>query len=122
MLISAVCAVAQNADSLALAQDSALKAQPVVPPIEYTLQRRTYEIAGITVSGADNYEDFVLIGFSGLAVGDRIEVPGEQITKSIRRFWKQGLFSDVKILAPPRSKVTKYGSTSTLSNALVYPN
>lgn len=99
MLISAVFAVAQNADSLALAQDSALKAQPVVPPIEYTLQRRTYEIAGITVSGADNYEDFVLIGFSGLAVGDRIEVPGEQITKSIRRFWKQGLFSDVKILA-----------------------
>ena len=99
MLISAVLAVAQNADSLALAQDSALKAQPVVPPIEYTLQRRTYEIAGITVSGADNYEDFVLIGFSGLAVGDRIEVPGEQITKSIRRFWKQGLFSDVKILA-----------------------
>ncbi|MCI7575581.1 MAG: outer membrane protein assembly factor BamA [Bacteroidales bacterium] len=99
VLISAVFAVAQNADSLALAQDSALKAQPVVPPIEYTLQRRTYEIAGITVSGADNYEDFVLIGFSGLAVGDRIEVPGEQITKSIRRFWKQGLFSDVKILA-----------------------
>lgn len=99
MLISAVLAVAQNADSLALAQDSALKAQPVVPPIEYTLQRRTYEIAGITVSGADNYEDFVLIGFSGLAVGDRIEVPGDQITKSIRRFWKQGLFSDVKILA-----------------------
>lgn len=99
MLISAVFAVAQNADSLALAQDSALKAQPVVPPIEYTLQRRTYEIAGITVSGADNYEDFVLIGFSGLAVGDRIEVPGDQITKSIRRFWKQGLFSDVKILA-----------------------
>lgn len=99
MLLSAVLAVAQNADSLALAQDSALKAQPVVPPIEYTLQRRTYEIAGITVSGADNYEDFVLIGFSGLAVGDRIEVPGDQITKSIRRFWKQGLFSDVKILA-----------------------
>lgn len=99
MLLSAVFAVAQNADSLALAQDSVLKAQPVVPPIEYTLQRRTYEIAGITVSGADNYEDFVLIGFSGLAVGDRIEVPGEQITKSIRRFWKQGLFSDVKILA-----------------------
>ena len=99
MLISAVFAVAQNADSLALAQDSVLKAQPVVPPIEYTLQRRTYEIAGITVSGADNYEDFVLIGFSGLAVGDRIEVPGDQITKSIRRFWKQGLFSDVKILA-----------------------
>ena len=70
-----------------------------VPTIEYTMQRKTYEIAGITVSGADSYEDFVLIGFSGLAVGDKIEVPGDQITKSLKRFWKQGLFSDVKIKA-----------------------
>lgn len=70
-----------------------------MPAIEYTLQRKTYEIAEITVTGADSYEDFVLIGFSGLAVGDKIEVPGDQITKSIKRFWKQGLFSDVKIYA-----------------------
>ena len=63
------------------------------------MTRPTYEIAGISVSGAPSYEDFVLIGFSGLAVGDKIEVPGDQITKCIRRFWKQGLFSDVKIAA-----------------------
>ncbi len=67
--------------------------------MEYTLQRKTYEIADITVSGASSYEDFVLIGFSGLAKGDRIEIPGDAITKSIRRFWKQGMFSDVKIEA-----------------------
>ena len=71
----------------------------VVPTIEYTMQRKTYEIAGISVTGADSYEDFVLIGFSGLAVGDKIEVPGDQITKSLKRFWKQGLFSDVKFKA-----------------------
>ena len=70
-----------------------------VPAIEYSYQRKTYEIAGISVTGADSYEDFVLIGFSGLAVGDKIEVPGDQITKAIKRFWKQGLFSDVKIKA-----------------------
>ena len=80
------------------AADSAVN-KADLPKIEYTLQRKTYEIAGITVSGAESYEDFVLIGFSGLAVGDKIEVPGDQITKSIRRFWKQGLFSDVKIEA-----------------------
>lgn len=70
-----------------------------VPEIEYGMTRKTYEIAGIEVEGADSYEDFVLIGFSGLAVGDKIEVPGDQITKAIKRFWKQGLFSDVKIKA-----------------------
>lgn len=63
------------------------------------MNRHTYEIADIKVTGADSYEDFVLIGFSGLAVGDRIEVPGDAITKSMKRFWKQGLFSDVKINA-----------------------
>ena len=67
--------------------------------IEYGMTRKTYEIAGIEVQGADSYEDFVLIGFSGLAVGDKIEVPGDQITKAIKRFWKQGLFSNVKIKA-----------------------
>ena len=70
-----------------------------LPIIEYTLQRKTYEIADIRVTGADSYEDFVLIGFSGLAVGDKIEVPGDQITKSLKRFWKQGLFSDIKFKA-----------------------
>lgn len=69
------------------------------PTIEYTLTRKTYEIASIEVTGADSYEDFVLIGFSGLAVGDKIEVPGDQITKAVKRFWKQGLFSSVKIRA-----------------------
>ncbi len=78
--------------------DTAVANTPT-PEIEYTLQRKTYEIADIRVTGADNYEDFVLIGFSGLAVGDKIEVPGDEITKAIRRFWKQGLFSDIRIIA-----------------------
>ena len=95
-------ALALEGDSLpALAAGNSL---PMVentpaPEIEYSYQRKTYEIAGIEVVGADSYEDFVLIGFSGLAVGDKIEIPGDQITKAIKRFWKQGLFSDVKIKA-----------------------
>jgi len=70
-----------------------------LPVIEYSNTAPTYEIAAITVSGAANYEDFVLIGFSGLSVGDKIKVPGDAITGAVKRFWKQGLFSDVKIYA-----------------------
>ena len=77
----------------------AVESSAVVPTIEYSMQPKTYEIAGISVTGAESYEDFVLIGFSGLAIGDKIEVPGDQITKSLKRFWKQGLFSDVKFKA-----------------------
>ncbi len=98
--LSALPLCAQT-DSLSMPVSDTASAlvQAPLPVVEYTMQRKTYEIAGITVSGADSYEDFVLIGFSGLAVGDKIEVPGDQITKSLRRFWKQGLFSDVKIKA-----------------------
>ena len=74
-------------------------AQDSIPTITYSMNAKKYRIADIKVTGADNYEDFVLIGFSGLAVGEVISVPGEEITNAIKRFWKQGLFSDVKILA-----------------------
>ena len=86
-------AMGQQTDSIAAPDTTAMQL------MEYGSQRKTYEIADITVSGADNYEDFVLIGFSGLAVGDKIEVPGDQISKAIKKFWKQGLFSDVRIEA-----------------------
>ena len=90
---------AAQTDSLSSLLDTANVEPVALPVVEYTMQRNTYEIAGITVTGADSYEDFVLIGFSGLAVGDKVEIPGDQITKSLKRFWKQGLFSDVKIKA-----------------------
>ncbi|MDR3266572.1 MAG: outer membrane protein assembly factor BamA, partial [Tannerella sp.] len=71
-----------------------------IPEINYSLtMSRKYKIQGISVTGASNYEDFVLIGFSGLAVGDEISIPGMEITEAVNRFWKQGLFSDIKILA-----------------------
>ena len=91
--------VIANSDSLAVTLNDSTAEQAPLPVIEYTLQPKTYEIADIIVTGADSYEDFVLIGFSGLAVGDKIEVPGAQITKSLKRFWKQGLFSDIKFKA-----------------------
>ena len=98
-LFLALPLVAQVDSVVLVAGDTVAEVVAPVPVIEYTMQRKTYEIAGIEVTGADSYEDFVLIGFSGLAVGDKIEVPGDQITKSLKRFWKQGLFSDVKFKA-----------------------
>ena len=71
-----------------------------VPVITYNTSKK-YEIADIKLIGItdpDN-KDFVYINFSGLAVGETIEVPGNEITNAVKRFWKQQLFSDVKILA-----------------------
>lgn len=67
------------------------------PNVVFTSMPRSYEIAGIKVSGADNYEDYIIIGYSGLKIGDRITVPGEDINAAAKRFWRQGLFSNVQI-------------------------
>lgn len=60
---------------------------------------REYEIAGITVEGAENLDEGAIKLLSGLAVGERIEVPGEQTSEAIRKLWKQDLFSDVQLIA-----------------------
>lgn len=67
--------------------------------ILYNGTSKRYEIADIKVTGIKNYEDYVLIGISGLAVGQTITVPGDDITGAIKRYWRHGLFSDVKISA-----------------------
>ena len=67
------------------------------PKVVYSAIPQKYEIAGITVTGAPNYEDYVLIGYSGLEVGQVIEIPGNTITEAAKKFWRQGLFSDVVI-------------------------
>ena len=67
------------------------------PKIVYTGMPKKYEIAGLKVTGADNYEDYIIIGYSGLSVGQRIEIPGDDIKAAAKRFWRQGLFSKVQI-------------------------
>nr|WP_310503329.1 POTRA domain-containing protein [Bacteroides fragilis] len=68
------------------------------PKISYSNPQR-YEIADIKIEGVKNYEDYVLIGLSGLSVGQTITVPGEEISGAIKRYWRHGLFSDVRITA-----------------------
>ena len=57
----------------------------------------TYEIGGITVSGAKHLNNSALITISGLVVGEEIKIPGDNISSAISKLWKQGLFSDVDI-------------------------
>lgn len=71
----------------------------VNPVILYSGNPKSYEIGGIAVSGVKNYEDYVLIGLSGLSVGQKVQIPGDDITNATKRYWKHGLFSDVRILA-----------------------
>lgn len=77
----------------------AVEAQVQTKPSVVYGRTQKYEIGGIAVEGVKNYEDYILIGLSGLTVGETISLPGEEITEAIKRYWKHGLFSAVKIEA-----------------------
>ena len=90
-----------------------------LPPVSYSLNdNKKYTIADITVSGVEDsqYEDYVLIGASGLSVGQKISVPGEEISDALRNFMKRGLFSDAKI------RRTKQTADSVWLEILLKPN
>lgn len=69
------------------------------PEITYAGNPRNCVIGGIAVSGVEGYEDYVLTGISGMAKGQRVTLPGPEITEAVKRYWKHGLFSKVAISA-----------------------
>ena len=96
LLFMALCSVAHAFTPPPLAeagQDSVPK-----PTILYGQSRRLI-IGDIQVEGVDAYEDYILLGISGLSVGEVIEIPGDEITNAVKRYWKHGLFSNVRIEA-----------------------
>ena len=56
-----------------------------------------YKIAGITIQGITNLDKNAIITLSGLTVGDKIMIPGEEISKAITKLWAQNLFADIQI-------------------------
>lgn len=67
------------------------------PQISYSGVPRTYEIAGIEVTGADNYDPNNIIGYTGLRVGQKIELPGNDATAAVKRLMRQQLFAQAQL-------------------------
>lgn len=79
------------------------------PQISYSGVPRTYEIAGIEVTGADNYDPNNIIGYTGLRVGQKIEIPGNDATAAVKRLMRQQLFAQAQL------KVDKIAGDKVLS-------
>ena len=60
-------------------------------------QNTEYEIGAIVVNGSSNLDKDLVILLSGLSVGDKINIPGEELSKAIKKLWKQKLFEDIDI-------------------------
>jgi len=69
------------------------------PVILYSGTAKRYEIADITVTGIDENNHKTLLKLSGLSVGQRVAVPGPDITQAMKRLWSTGLFANVQVRA-----------------------
>jgi outer membrane protein insertion porin family len=58
---------------------------------------KEYEIADITVTGTQFLEPNAMINVSGLKKGDRIRIPGDDISSAIKKIWDLSIVSDVDI-------------------------
>ncbi|MDC3183248.1 outer membrane protein assembly factor BamA [Schleiferiaceae bacterium] len=54
-----------------------------------------YEVAGITVSGAQDLDPNVVIMLTNIRVGDNIQFPDPKISDAIRTLWRQQLFENI---------------------------
>ncbi|MEZ4786427.1 MAG: outer membrane protein assembly factor BamA [Flavobacterium haoranii] len=54
-----------------------------------------YTLADISVTGKVDYNEQTVVTFTGLEKGQKILIPGEEISGAIKKLWKLGLFSDV---------------------------
>ncbi|MBQ0157059.1 MAG: BamA/TamA family outer membrane protein [Bacteroidales bacterium] len=69
------------------------------PTITYSTTAKTYTVMEVKVKGAGTYDEKIVANYSGLYPGQKIKLPGKDFSNAIKRFWKQGLYSDVKIYA-----------------------
>lgn len=69
------------------------------PEITYSANHQRYVLGGLTVDGIKGYDDDFLQAISGLNVGSTYEVPGPDISEAVNRYWRQRLFSNVRIEA-----------------------
>jgi len=56
---------------------------------------RQYILADVKVIGKISYNEQTVVTFAGLQKGQKITVPGEEISAAIKKLWKLGLFSEI---------------------------
>jgi outer membrane protein insertion porin family len=58
---------------------------------------KVFEIADIDITGSKYLDRNALISMSSLKIGDKIKIPGDDISGAIRKLWKSGIIGDVAI-------------------------
>ena len=56
-----------------------------------------YILGGIQLSGDHNIDKKSVLKLMGLSIGQKIYLPGEDVTNGLKVLWEQNLFSDIQI-------------------------
>ncbi|KYG78533.1 MULTISPECIES: POTRA domain-containing protein [Roseivirga] len=57
---------------------------------------KVFEVADIKFTGLNVLDERALTSFAGIKVGDRIAIPGRQVSDAIKKLWNQGIIADVQ--------------------------
>lgn len=90
--ISASAQFRRRSNQPAPAQESSTAESPI-----NTVNPNEYYIAGIEITGLNVLDKNAMSSLTGLKVGDKIKIPGDNIATAIRKLWKHGLVGDVTI-------------------------
>ncbi|MEL0199402.1 MAG: POTRA domain-containing protein, partial [Gammaproteobacteria bacterium] len=61
------------------------------------MKGKTYELDSLTVSGIKTFNEQTVISYSGLRKGQKIKVPGEEVSSVINKLWGLELFSNINV-------------------------
>ena len=81
-----------------ISDSNAVSVNPALQEIFNSRIPKEYTIAGITVTGSKAFDQNLIISISGLAIGDKIQIPGtDAFGKAISKLWRQSLVSDIQL-------------------------
>lgn len=90
---------AQQTDSLNVVKDSV----QIIPEPTQDISKagytnpQTYMLADLEISGESRFTKAQIMRFTGLKVGERLEIPGTKINNALKKLWNSKLFSDIDL-------------------------
>ncbi len=96
LLVSFAAANAQEQPVTTQTDSSDATKETTIPDTNPNVQRQ-YRLGKIKVTGNYNFNELTIFTYAGLEKGQIINLPGEEISDAIKKLWKTGYFSDIKV-------------------------
>lgn len=58
---------------------------------------QTYMLGDMEISGESKFTKAQIMRFTGLRMGETLEIPGSKINNALKKLWKSNLFSDIEL-------------------------